>query len=287
MIAAQGILTSRGGKTSHAAVVARGMGKTCVCGAEELEVDLKGRQVHRPRRRRSSTRATSSPSTAPPAGSTSARCRCSRPRWCSTSRARSSRRLRPAGRGRAPALDARRRGAPAAACGPTPTPGGLRAGPPVRRRRGSGCAGPSTCSSATGAQLVERPDPGRADDERQAALDALQPLQQEDFVGIFAAMDGLPVTVRLIDPPLHEFLPDLTELSVAGRGRRGQRRGPGPGRDAAGGRAPAARGKPDARPARGAARPGHPRPVRDAGQGDRRGRGGAERRPAATRSRRS
>ena len=44
MIAAQGILTSRGGKTSHAAVVARGMGKTCVCGAEELDVDLKGRR---------------------------------------------------------------------------------------------------------------------------------------------------------------------------------------------------------------------------------------------------
>src|SRR5579875_3665495 len=48
MIAAQGILTSRGGKTSHAAVVARGMGKTCVCGAEELEVDLAGRQFTTP-----------------------------------------------------------------------------------------------------------------------------------------------------------------------------------------------------------------------------------------------
>src|SRR5204862_3577355 len=44
MIAAEGILTSRGGKTSHAAVVARGMGKTCVCGAEELEVDTKRRR---------------------------------------------------------------------------------------------------------------------------------------------------------------------------------------------------------------------------------------------------
>jgi pyruvate,orthophosphate dikinase len=53
-----------------------------------------------------------------------------------------------------------------------------------------------------------------ADEERQAALDALEPLQREDFVGIFTAMDGLPVTVRLLDPPLHEFLPDLTELSV-------------------------------------------------------------------------
>ena len=52
MIAAQGILTSRGGKTSHAAVVARGMGKTCVCGAEDLEVDLEARQVTTPGRHR-------------------------------------------------------------------------------------------------------------------------------------------------------------------------------------------------------------------------------------------
>ena len=49
MIAAQGILTSRGGKTSHAAVVARGMGKTCVCGAEELDVDLEGEASSRAR----------------------------------------------------------------------------------------------------------------------------------------------------------------------------------------------------------------------------------------------
>src|SRR3712207_9464153 len=48
MIAAQGILTSRGGKTSHAAVVARGMGKTCVCGAEELDVDTKKRRLTAP-----------------------------------------------------------------------------------------------------------------------------------------------------------------------------------------------------------------------------------------------
>ncbi len=48
MIAAEGILTSRGGKTSHAAVVARGMGKTCVCGADELEVDTEGRKLTAP-----------------------------------------------------------------------------------------------------------------------------------------------------------------------------------------------------------------------------------------------
>ena len=58
MIAAQGVLTSRGGKTSHAAVVARGMGKTCVCGAEELEVDGHGAQVHRARTASWSPRAT-------------------------------------------------------------------------------------------------------------------------------------------------------------------------------------------------------------------------------------
>ena len=63
-------------------------------------------------------------------------------------------------------------------------------------------------------QLVEDLILADTDDERQAALDALEPLQKEDFVGIFTAMDGLPVTVRLIDPPLHEFLPDITELSV-------------------------------------------------------------------------
>jgi pyruvate,orthophosphate dikinase len=63
--------------------------------------------------------------------------------------------------------------------------------------------------------------------EQQAALDALLPLQREDFIGLLTEMDGLPVTIRLIDPPLHEFLPDLTQLSVkvalaAERGERGE-----------------------------------------------------------------
>jgi pyruvate,orthophosphate dikinase len=50
--------------------------------------------------------------------------------------------------------------------------------------------------------------------EEEAAYQRLLPLQKGDFTGIFKAMDGLPVTVRLLDPPLHEFLPDLTTLSV-------------------------------------------------------------------------
>ena len=78
-------------------------------------------------------------------------------------------------------------------------------------------------------QLVEDLILADTDDERQAALDALEPLQKEDFVGIFTAMDGLPVTVRLIDPPLHEFLPDITELSVTVA--LAEAKGEDPGRD--------------------------------------------------------
>jgi pyruvate,orthophosphate dikinase len=63
-------------------------------------------------------------------------------------------------------------------------------------------------------QLVERLILADDDATRTAALDALEPLQRGDFVEILAAMDSLPVTIRLLDPPLHEFLPDLTELSV-------------------------------------------------------------------------
>src|SRR5438477_196006 len=63
-------------------------------------------------------------------------------------------------------------------------------------------------------QLVEDLILADTDDGRQHALDALEPLQKGDFAEILDAMDGLPVTIRLIDPPLHEFLPDLTDLSV-------------------------------------------------------------------------
>jgi len=62
--------------------------------------------------------------------------------------------------------------------------------------------------------LIERLILAEDDDEREAALNELLPMQRDDFVAIFTAMGGLPVTVRLLDPPLHEFLPDITELSV-------------------------------------------------------------------------
>jgi len=63
-------------------------------------------------------------------------------------------------------------------------------------------------------ELVERLILAEGAEERQVVFDELLPLQRADFVEIFRAMDGLPVTVRLLDPPLHEFLPDFTELSV-------------------------------------------------------------------------
>jgi pyruvate,orthophosphate dikinase len=63
-------------------------------------------------------------------------------------------------------------------------------------------------------ELVERLILADGDEERDAALAALLPLQRDDFTELFAAMDGLPVTIRLIDPPLHEFLPPLEELTA-------------------------------------------------------------------------
>src|SRR5690606_39719776 len=62
--------------------------------------------------------------------------------------------------------------------------------------------------------LVEHLILAESDEERQGVFDELLPLQRADFIELFRAMDGLPVTVRLLDPPLHEFLPDITELSV-------------------------------------------------------------------------
>ena len=63
-------------------------------------------------------------------------------------------------------------------------------------------------------QLVENLIVAEDEAGQEAALSALLPMQRDDFRGILEAMDGLPVTIRLIDPPLHEFLPDYTELSV-------------------------------------------------------------------------
>ena len=125
--------------------------------------------------------------------------------------------------------------------------------------------------------LIENLVLATGDEERDAALAAMLPLQRADFSRILTEMDGLPVTIRLIDPPLHEFLPDLTQLSVetALADERGGR-GPVEHRLLAAVRA-AARAEPDARPARRAARTGRSRPGSHAGAGDPRGSGRPDR----------
>ena len=90
----------------------------------------------------------------------------------------------------------------------------------ARRARAFGAEGIGLCRTehmflGERRSLVERLIlAGHDDAQRQAALDALLPLQRSDFIEILEQMDGLPVTIRLIDPPLHEFVTDLTELSV-------------------------------------------------------------------------
>ncbi len=212
MIAAEGILTSRGGKTSHAAVVARGMGKTCVSGADDLEVDVKGKSV----KTRSGT--TFGEGDVVSIDGTSGKVYL----------------------GEVPVVPSPVvqyfEGTIDAASDPLVTAvdriirhadGKRRLGvrtnadteDDAARARRFGAAGIGLCRTehmflGERRGYVERLILAEGESEQSAALDALLPLQRDDFVAIFGAMDGLPVTVRLIDPPLHEFLPDLTELSV-------------------------------------------------------------------------
>ena len=212
MIAAQGILTSRGGKTSHAAVVARGMGKTCVCGAEELDVDLAGRQFTTTGGitvREGDVISIDGTSGAVYLGRVAV--------MASPVVEFFEGKLAPDADELVAAVsrimthaDARRRlGVHANAD----------TGPDCARARRFGAGGVGLVRTehmflGERRQLVERLILADDDATRQSALDALEPLQRGDFVEILEAMDGLPVTIRLIDPPLHEFLPDLTELSV-------------------------------------------------------------------------
>jgi pyruvate,orthophosphate dikinase len=212
MIAAQGILTSRGGKTSHAAVVARGMGKTCVCGAEELDVDLRGRRVTAPGGivvSEGDVISIDGTSGAVYLGEVPVQPSPVVKYFEGDLAADAAPLVGAVDRLIRRADEARRLGVRANSDTPEDS----------ERARRFGAQGIGLCRTehmflGERRQLVEDLILADGDDQRQAALDALEPLQREDFVGIFAAMDGLPVTVRLIDPPLHEFLPDLTDLSV-------------------------------------------------------------------------
>jgi pyruvate,orthophosphate dikinase len=218
MIAAQGILTSRGGKTSHAAVVARGMGKTCVCGAEELDVDLKNRRfVTRGGTTIAEGDVISIDGTSgdvyagkvPVMPSPVVQYFEGTITGDAIDGGQPDELVLAVHRLITHADEARQMRVRANADTPED----------ADRARRFGAEGIGLCRTehmflGDRRQHVEDLILAAGDDERQAALDALEPLQRADFVGIFEAMDGLPVTVRLLDPPLHEFLPDFTELSV-------------------------------------------------------------------------
>jgi pyruvate,orthophosphate dikinase len=196
MIAAEGILTSRGGLVSHAAVVARGMGTPAVCGASELDIDVEGKQFA--------------------VGDTVVR------------------------EGELISINGTS-GEVVVGAVPvvTPEPSGpfdvilgwadefrilgvrtnadLPHDAEVARRFGA--EGIGLCRTehmflGDRLPLVQRFILAEDEAEELTALQELGKLQRSDFVGILEAMDGLPVTVRLLDPPLHEFLPNIEELLV-------------------------------------------------------------------------
>jgi pyruvate, orthophosphate dikinase len=212
MIAARGILTSRGGKTSHAAVVARGMGKTCVCGADELQVDVPGRQFSL-----ADGTTVREGDMISIDGSSGAVYLGEVPVVASPVVEYFEGALEPSTDELVGAVhtimshaDARRRlGVRANSDNGEDSARAVRFG-----AQGIGLTRTEHMFLGERRQLVERLILAEDDAARDAALAELEPLQRGDFVEILEAMDGLPVTIRLLDPPLHEFLPDLTELSV-------------------------------------------------------------------------
>ncbi|AYV27640.1 Pyruvate, phosphate dikinase [Streptomyces sp. ADI95-16] len=214
MIAAEGILTSRGGKTSHAAVVARGMGKTCVCGAEDLEVDTKRRRMT------VGGKVVEEGDVVSIDGSTGKVYLGEVPVVPSPVVEYFEGRMH-AGADDADELVAavHRIMAYADRVRRLRVRANADNAEDALRARRFGAQGIGLCRTehmflGERRELVEHLILADTDKEREEALSALLPLQKKDFVELFEAMDGLPVTVRLLDPPLHEFLPDITELSV-------------------------------------------------------------------------
>ena len=204
--AAQGILTSEGGKASHAALVARGMGRPCVCGASALDIDLAagtvavGDTVLHEGELIAINGSTGEITTDDVA-------------------------LVEAVMGEhfqtvlAWADELRTLGVRANADVPED----------ARRAREFGAEGIGLCRTEHMFMAADRQPKMRAmimaggEAERRAALEALLPLQQGDFEGLFEAMEGQAVTIRLLDPPLHEFLPSEVELLDELREAREQR----------------------------------------------------------------
>jgi pyruvate, orthophosphate dikinase len=194
---AQGILTAEGGKASHAALVARGMGKPCVAGARALKIDLEARTL-----RAGDTELREGDVIAIDGSTgqvTADDVPLSEPEvdpnfdtvlsW---------------------ADEVRRLGVRANADTPED----------ARRAREFGAEGIGLCRTEHMFMAADRQPKMQAmimaesGDDRRAALAELLPLQERDFEGLFEEMADLPVTIRLLDPPLHEFLPNSEDLAV-------------------------------------------------------------------------
>ncbi|HYI44665.1 MAG TPA: pyruvate, phosphate dikinase [Actinomycetota bacterium] len=212
MVASQGILTSAGGTNSHAAVVARGEGIPAVCGADAIRIDRKAKKFTAGDKEISEgdwisidgttgevyaeeSEVAPSPLEAAVNGDQDAR---------------NSKVWRAYQRFMSIADQARRMRVRANADTPDQS----------RNARERGAEGIGLCRTEHMFLGEERVQAVRtmifasSEEEEQKAYDVLLPLQKNDFLGIFEAMDGLPVTVRLLDPPLHEFLPNQVDLAV-------------------------------------------------------------------------
>ncbi|MEV5875367.1 pyruvate, phosphate dikinase [Streptomyces sp. NPDC052101] len=210
MVASQAVLTSRGGKTSHAAVVARGMGRVCVCGAQDIAVNTGARRFTA----RDGT-VVEEGTLISVDGSTGAVYAGAVPLVTSAtmryleSGEQTDSVVAAVARALEHADSVRRLEVRANADTPED----------AARARRFGAQGIGLCRTehmflGERRKLVEEMILARTEAGRAKALAALLPLQRQDFTGLLEAMDGLPVTIRLLDPPLHEFLPDRTELAV-------------------------------------------------------------------------
>ena len=195
LYAAKGVLTSHGGMTSHAAVVARGMGKPCVSGAESVRIDLAAQKFS--------------------VGDVTVR----KGDFISLD---GSQGLVIPGKMplKEPAFSEDFSALLALADAEARLEVWANADAPedARRARGFGAKGIGLCRTehmfmaADRLPAMQKMVIARSREERVAALAQLEPMQRADFIGIFEAMDGLPVTIRLLDPPLHEFLPKIPEF---------------------------------------------------------------------------
>ncbi|MBM7623192.1 pyruvate, phosphate dikinase [Sporohalobacter salinus] len=195
VIASQGVLTTRGGMTSHAAVVARGMGKPCVCGCEEIKIDFEAEEFLVGNRR--ITKGDHITINGGTGEVMIGNVEMTEPRLSVESRkilkwANEAKEL------------------------------GIRTnadnGPDAKKAFEFGAEGIGLCRTehmfmaANRVPLVQQLILSESEVEKEEALTELEPMQRSDFEEIFTEMKGKPVTVRLLDPPLHEFLPDIVEL---------------------------------------------------------------------------